>query len=609
MPPFDEADPLPPEVMSRLQSPEYTDGLPSVEDESDGRTLFDSPQTSEDGTVLAVFPQHTFDRWNTQALVHIHSSDGRTYLAQVVKGPFAAPVGLQAQAQPLVISQIENALYTPPYHGWVALEILSEIKDGQKIVPLFRPRPNSSVKLLSKEETQSALACDGDLRFGRAVGYDGVSVGLRSSEKHHVPRHTLVVGTTESGKSTFLSGWIERLSQAGFCVLLLDVEGEYASLHQPASSPNILPALKQWGMEPSGMPNSFLLVPTDLKPSDTTHPHLRRFSIEFANISPHVAAELLQGNEAQTERFLAAYDAACELYAQTLSEERRKVHEGQLRSWDDQETGYPGLHLGHVLDMAEAIAEELGGGEIQDHFLHDDGFKLEGDRLRQRVRENKKKFSSVASWRKTQGLLGKLYRSRLFDRHDTKAADGRKITSLDYLRMIKPGHVVIFDVAAIDNPTHRNLAIADVLRGVAAAQDQLYEAAEPGKKPKTVIIIEEAHEFVGAGRAKQLPMVMEQLQRIARRGRKRWLGLTFASQFPGHLPNELYSLCNNKVLLKIADEPTLTQLKKSVGGVPESLWGRLKHLPSGQAIVSAQGIDPALLVQLEPGRAKLQMVD
>src|SRR5438445_5126342 len=103
-----------------------------------------------------------------------------------------------------------------------------------------------------------------------------------------------------------------------------------------------------------------------------------------------------------------------------------------------------------------------------------------------------------------------------------QASDGRKITSLNYEKMIKPGNVVIFDVAAIENPTHRNLAIADVLRGVAAAQDQLYDAAQVGQKPKTVIIIEEAHEFVGAGRAKQLPMVMEQLQCIARRGRKRW---------------------------------------------------------------------------------------
>jgi len=43
--------------------------------------------------------------------------------------------------------------------------------------------------------------------------------------------------------------------------------------------------------------------------------------------------------------------------------------------------------------------------------------------------------------------------------------------------------------------------------------------------------------------------------------------------------------------------------------VPERSWTRLMHLPPGQANVSAQGIDPAMAVSLEPGRCKLQMVD
>src|SRR5205823_3083690 len=171
------------------------------------------------------------------------------------------------------------------------------------------------------------------------------------------------------------------------------------------------------------------------------------------------------------------------------------------------------------------------------------------------------------------------------------------------------GRVLLFDLAGLDAPAHRNLAISDVLRGVMDAQDALYEQAPADKKPKTVIVIEEAHEFVSAGRVKQMPTLFEQIQRIARRGRKRWLGLVFATQFPQHLPAELFSLCNNRILLRLADEPTITRLKHSVGGVSESLWTRLKNLPTGQAIVSAHGIEPAMLVALDPGRCKLQMVD
>ncbi|WP_149110638.1 ATP-binding protein [Limnoglobus roseus] len=63
------------------------------------------------------------------------------------------------------------------------------------------------------------------------------------------------------------------------------------------------------------------------------------------------------------------------------------------------------------------------------------------------------------------------------------------------------------------------------------------------------------------------------------------------------------------MLMRLGDEPTLRRLQHSVGGVPDNLWPRLKNLPTGQAIVSAQGIEPAMLVNLEPGRCRLRMVD
>src|SRR5262249_13107425 len=141
-------------------------------------------------------------------------------------------------------------------------------------------------------------------------------VGLRSAEKHHVPRHTLVVGTTGAGKSTFLAAWVEKLTRAGFCVVLLDVEGEYAAMNEPASSGRIVPALQARGLAPAGVENAFLLVPADASTRNPGHPALRRFSLKFSTLSPHVAAELLQGNEAQTDRFQMAYEAAGELVTQ-----------------------------------------------------------------------------------------------------------------------------------------------------------------------------------------------------------------------------------------------------------------------------------------------------
>jgi hypothetical protein len=602
---------LPEYVIQELHQSTNGDGqMWSFDDNSDGRTLFDTPQ-SEDGSLIVVFPQDRFTEWRTQALAHIVSHDDkRTYLAQVVRGPFAEPNGLPANSPLLRVTQVEGTMFTPPYHGWVTMQVLGELKDGNLIVPLHRPRPNSSVKLLSPEETKAVLHCDGDIHLGEAIGFSDLNVGLVSSNKHHVPRHTLVVGTTGAGKSTFMSSYIEELANAGFAVLIIDVESEYAEIHKPAESRNIKAVLKERGLVPAGISNTYLLVPTDCESACPSHPGLRRFSLEFANISPFVATELLQANEAQRDRFLVAYDAAGELVTELMPKEKQEEHRNALRGWDDQQTGYPGLRLGQVLDMAEAITALVGGDEgIDDSYLHVDGFRGMGDRLIAKATQKKGKQGHVGSWRKTVGLIAALYRSKLFDREGVTAPDGKRITTLDYHRMLAPGHVIVVDMHGLESPQHRNLAISELLRGVMEAQDALYAAAPADKKPKTAIIIEEAHEFVSGRRLQQMPTLSEQIHRIARRGRKRWLGLTFATQFPQHLPEELFTLCNNRILMKLADEPTIKRLKNSVGGVPDNLWARLRNMPTGQAIVSAQGLDPAMLVSLRPGRCKLLMVD
>lgn len=53
---------------------------------------------------------------------------------------------------------------------------------------------------------------------------------------------------------------------------------------------------------------------------------------------------------------------------------------------------------------------------------------------------------------------------------------------------------------------------------------------------RTVIVIEEAHEFLNSDRIEKMRILFQQVARIAKRGRKRWLGLAFVTQSPQHLP-------------------------------------------------------------------------
>ncbi len=103
------------------------------------------------------------------------------------------------------------------------------------------------------------------------------------------------------------------------------------------------------------------------------------------------------------------------------------------------------------------------------------------------------------------------------------------------------------------------------------------------------------HDFGGVGR-----------RYLARRGTNCWQ--------PGH--HKLFAtdlavrnrIVFNLFLIRRGGQTTINWLQHSVGGVAEGLWGRLKNLPTSQAIVSAQGEDPAMIMALEPGQCKLRMV-
>ena len=126
---------------------------------------------------------------------------------------------------------------------------------------------------------------------------------------------------------------------------------------------------------------------------------------------------------------------------------------------------------------------------------------------------------------------------------------------------------------------------------------------------RVMIVIEEAHEFLSADRIKQMPVLFQQVARIARRGRKRWLGLVFVTQLPQHLPDEVLSLINSYILHKISDANVISRLGTlRIGGIDEGLWDRLPNLAAGQAIVSTPSLSRALLVAIDPAACKLRMV-
>lgn len=569
-----------------------------------GRTMFDTP-ASRDNTITVLLPPDQIGRLPSQSLIRIKSrpqdqgGDGRQYLGAVVQGPFAEPDGLRADAPIVVTTTVRGATFIPRYHGRVQVEILGEEINDTLVPPRFRPLPNSPVFPLSREETLDKLKLAGDVTLGLAVGYEDMPVSLPTSRKDVFPRHMGVLGTTGGGKSTTVSGLIGKLSASDVAVIVFDTEGEYTHIMHPTEDPIMLATLAQRNLAPKGLPNVGIYHLVGRETTNMAHKRRREFGLEFSNLSPYAVMEILNLNEAQEQRFIKAYDLAKRVLLDLKIFPATEQEKQELLDLDEMERGYPRLTLEMMYDIVRACAHKVA--DEPDFPFKTKAFSDQRDKVVQIIQEASLP-GHVWSWRKIQGSLSRLLRLEIFD--------NQAAPQPNYESMTHPGYVTIIDLSDTDSPQVNNLVIAEILRGLRAQQEKNYKASEQGKPiRKVVIVIEEAHEFLSYGRIKQMPVLFEQVARIARRGRKRWLGLMFVTQLPQHLSDEVLGLINNYILHKIADANVISRLKRSIGGIDEGLWDRLPNLAPGQAIVSAASMARPLLVAIDPTPCKLRMVD
>jgi DNA helicase HerA-like ATPase len=573
-----------------------------------GVTTFDLP-SSEDNSVTVVLGRQHLQSAPAQALVRIKSRDGKRYIGIVAAGPFAEPDSLRGDSPMLITIATRGGMFLPPYHGRVQVEILGEeLADGSLNPPRLRPLPNSAVHPLGDAETAQILKADGDIRLGLVAGHDNLPVGVPSQNKAVLPRHTAILGTTGGGKSTTVARLIEQAQVAGMAVILLDVEGEYTFLHEPTADQRMLTALKDRSLAPRGVANTlYHLVGRETANPD--HPRRREFSLQFARLSPYTVMEILDLSEAQAQRFLQAYDIAKVLLRDLgiFPKKGDREEERLAIEVDEFDRGYPRLRLQHLVDVVAGVVDVAEHQEV--HPRSPELAANDAAELKRQIGSHLKKIDSPVSWRALLGKLARLNRLQVFDRPEAEA--------LRYSHLLRPGSVSVVDLSDATSSELSNLVIADLLRGVQEAQDRAYRVAEAAalrrhQAPtpnRVLVIIEEAHEFLSAERIEKLPVLFQQVARIAKRGRKRWLGLVFVTQFPQHLPRQVFGLVNSYILHKLTDPQVVSTLQRTVSGIDEGLWLRLPGLAPGQAIVSFPHMARPLLASVDPTPAKLRMVE
>ncbi len=167
--------------------------------------------------------------------------------------------------------------------------------------------------------------------------------------------------------------------------------------------------------------------------------------------------------------------------------------------------------------------------------------------------------------------------------------------------MVQPGRVSVIDVS-VANDIIKNLVTADLLRKVFA-----YKLIFPDAPP-TLLIVEEAHSFISREKVHTMQATLHMLRNVTRRGRKRWLSVCFVSQQPGHLPPEIFELCNTRIVHTLRSTHNLDALVATTGDMTAELWARCPLLGTGETIVSSPQLRRPVIVTIRPACSRRKFV-
>lgn len=132
---------------------------------------------------------------------------------------------------------------------------------------------------------------------------------------------------------------------------------------------------------------------------------------------------------------------------------------------------------------------------------------------------------------------------------------------------------------------------------------ELFQARKFGRVPPFFLVVEEAHNFAPE-RAFGEVASSRILRTIASEGRKFGLGLCAVTQRPARIDKNVLSQCNTQIILKMTNPNDIKAVAASIERFDEVLDNEIRSLPIGTAIVSGEGVDGNLFVEVRPRKSK-----
>jgi DNA helicase HerA-like ATPase len=541
-----------------------------------GFVAFDGPGT--DNTSSGVMVSEQLRRhFRRDAYVGVNDTEqGITFLGRVVEGPFHSPheISPDSAISRTTLLHPERTQFRPTYYAAGTIEILGEVTPAENVLPTStRPRPYSQVFIYPSDRLRRMLGVEGDMQLGSLLGYDDVRVEADSANKGFLPRNAGIFGTVGSGKSNTTQVLMEEAIRAGWAVVAIDVEGEYVRMDQGNDEPHLARLLEERFDErrPRGIPDFRVYVPNA---GMTDAPDPLPFKVPIADVPEEIVADVLDFTEPQV-RMWGAITGQARRNAERASRPGRM---GVLAS----PAPPPPARPYDLSDLIDGLQEDPATG---------------GMSLVPKILSTEKATASTL-----RNKLYKLGRSEMLDWRPT-----RNTPYLDVDELLVERRLSVFDVSET-NDSARNIAISFLLqalfdRVIAVARGEpLGKDGRP--RPPVLVVIEEVHTFVSRASAGRMRAVLDQLQVISRRGRKRWMGLVLVSQQPGHVPEELFELANTRFIHQLKSAGNLAPVRATTGGVHEALWSTVPALGQGQCLLTGSVFHNPVFVQMRPARSR-----
>jgi hypothetical protein len=472
------------------------------------------------------------------------------FLGRIVAGPFFSPKGSKPHGSAFSL----GLGLTGEIGVFAEIELLGELVEGQTRASKTRPVSRAEVHELTADEIAALLGCAGDMMLGKVSGRDDILCKLDSRNKGVLPRNLGVFGTVGSGKSNTAQVLIEEAAAHGWAVIVLDVESEYIEMDAPTQDQALIKKLATYERVPTGIKNFQVYHPASCASErDNSEP----FTLRLADFESNIIGELLQTTVSERNALLDCIEYL----------------EGKAK-----------------VKVATSVTDGLGSllNSSPDAPLP---FTLRS--LKDRAAERSSRSNEFFDYTGLSAKLMWLVQSGAFDQP--------KMRSLDPQRMLTSGQVSVFDVS-VANDIVKNLTTADLLRKIFA-----YKVAREDAPP-TLLVIEEAHSFISREKAQTMHATMQMLRNVARRGRKRWLSLAFVSQQPGHLPPEIFELCNTRIVHTLRSMHNLEALMATAGDVGREMWDRCPLLGPGEAIVTSPQFKRPVVVAMRPAMSQRRFV-